>query len=86
MAALLFWAREPRSGGTPAGTQIALICSASGFPNGPPTGSAMLYLKYAGAAVASVLWSVGLLDQLPDLLQTGKYLGISALIVVLAFL
>ena len=46
----------------------------------------MLYLKYASAAVASVLWSVGLLDQLPDLMQTTKYLGISALLVVLAFL
>jgi hypothetical protein len=46
----------------------------------------MLYLKYAGAGVASVLWSVGLLDQLPDLLQTTKYLGISALLVVLAVL
>jgi hypothetical protein len=46
----------------------------------------MLYLKYAGAAVGSVLWSVGLLDQLPDLIQTGKYLGISALLVVAALL
>ena len=46
----------------------------------------MLYLKYAGAAVASVLWSVGLIDQLPDLLQATKYLGISALLVVLAFI
>ena len=46
----------------------------------------MLYLKYASAAVASVLWSVGLLDQLPDLLQTTKYLGISALLVALAFI
>lgn len=46
----------------------------------------MLYLKYAGAAVASVLWTFGLIDQLPDLMQIGKYLGISALMVVLAFL
>ena len=70
----------------PRGTQNALICSGSRFPKGPPTVSAMLYLKYASAAVASVLWSVGLLDQLPDLIQAGKYLGISALLVVLAFL
>lgn len=46
----------------------------------------MLYLKYAGAAVGSVLWSLGLVDQLPDLVQTGKYLGISALMLVLAVL
>ena len=46
----------------------------------------MLYLKYAGAAVGAVLWSVGLIDQLPDLVQTGKYLGISALMVVLAII
>jgi hypothetical protein len=69
----------------PAGTQIDLICSASGARRAAD-GSAMLYLKYASAAVGSVLWSVGLLDQLPDLIQTGKYLGISALLVVLAFL
>jgi hypothetical protein len=46
----------------------------------------MLYLKYAAGAVASVLWSLGLIDQLPDLVQLSKYLGISALMVVLAIL
>jgi hypothetical protein len=46
----------------------------------------MLYLKYACAAVATVLWSLGLVNQLPDLVQTGKYLGISALMIVLAVL
>ena len=46
----------------------------------------LLYLKYASAAIASVLWSLGLVDQLPDLVQAGKYLGISALMVVLAVL
>ena len=46
----------------------------------------LLYLKYAGAAVATVLWSMGLIDQLPDIVQAGKYLGISALMVVLAVL
>ena len=46
----------------------------------------LLYLKYAAGAVASVLWSLGLIDQLPDLVQTGKYIGISALMIVLALL
>jgi hypothetical protein len=46
----------------------------------------MLYLKYAGAGVAAVLWSLGLADQMPDLVQAGKYLGISVLMVVLAVL
>ncbi len=46
----------------------------------------MLYLKYGSAALGSVLWSLGLVDQMPDLIQAGKYLGISALMVVLAVL
>ena len=83
--AALFYLRIGAAPEILAGTQIALICAAGGARRAA-TGSAMLYVKYASAAVASVLWSVGLLDQLPDLLQTGKYLGISALLVVLAFL
>ncbi len=44
----------------------------------------MRYVKYALAAVASVLWLIGLADQLPDLTQTAKYLGISMLMVAVA--
>ncbi|HET7850849.1 MAG TPA: hypothetical protein VFL51_17500 [Pseudolabrys sp.] len=44
----------------------------------------MRYAKYALVAVASVLWLIGLVDQLPDLTQTAKYLGISMLMVAVA--
>ncbi len=46
----------------------------------------MLYLKYLAAAAGAVLWGSGLIGQLPDLVQTAKYVGISALMVVLALL
>lgn len=46
----------------------------------------MFYLKYAAAAVGTLLWGSGLVGQLPDLLQTAKYVGISALMLVLALL
>ena len=46
----------------------------------------MLYLKYAAAAAGTLLWGSGLVGQLPDLVQTGKYLGISALMLVIALL
>ena len=43
-----------------------------------------LYFKYAFAAVATVLWTLGLIDQLPDMVQTAKYVGISLLMVAVA--
>jgi hypothetical protein len=46
----------------------------------------MLYLKYAAGAVGALLWGSGLVGQLPDLALTAKYVGISALMVVLALL
>jgi len=39
-------------------------------------------IKYPLIAVASVIWLVGLADQIPDPLQTAKYVGLSALIAV----
>lgn len=42
------------------------------------------YFKYVVVAVASVLWLLGLVDQLPDVVQTAKYLGISMLMVAVA--
>ena len=47
---------------------------------------AMLYLKYAAGAVGALLWGSGLIGQLPDLALTAKYIGISALMIVLAFI
>ncbi len=44
----------------------------------------MAYLKLALIPVAAVLWLVGLADQLPDLVQTAKYVGISLLMVAVA--
>jgi hypothetical protein len=41
-------------------------------------------LKYSLIAVASVIWLVGLGDQLPDPVQTGKYVAISLLMVAVA--
>ena len=46
--------------------------------------SAIPVVKYSLIAVASVLWLVGLADQVPDLMQTAKYVGISLLMVAVA--
>ena len=43
-------------------------------------------LKYSILAVGTALWLVGLSDQIPDLFQTAKYVGISALMVAVAAL
>ena len=41
-------------------------------------------LKYSLIAGAVTLWVFGLSDQIPDLVQTVKYVGISALMVAVA--
>ena len=41
-------------------------------------------LKYSILAVGAALWLVGLSDQIPDMVQTAKYVGISALMVAVA--
>ena len=41
-------------------------------------------LKYSLIAGAAVLWLFGLSDQIPDLMQTAKYVGISLLMVAFA--
>ena len=41
-------------------------------------------LKYSILAVGAALWLVGLSDQIPDMMQTAKYVGISALMVAVA--
>jgi hypothetical protein len=41
-------------------------------------------VKYSLIAVASLLWMIGLADQLPDVTQTAKYVGISLLMVAVA--
>jgi hypothetical protein len=41
-------------------------------------------LKYSLALVAVVAWGFGLADQIPDIVQTAKYVGISALMVAVA--
>lgn len=41
-------------------------------------------VKYSLIAVASLLWLVGFADQLPDVMQTAKYVGISLLMVTVA--
>jgi hypothetical protein len=41
-------------------------------------------LKYSLIAGAALLWLVGLGDQLPDLMQTAKYVSISLLMVAVA--
>jgi len=46
--------------------------------------NAMPALKYSLIAGVSVLWLLGLSDQLPDLEHTAKYVGISLLMVVFA--
>ena len=40
-------------------------------------------VKYSVIAIASLLWLVGFADQLPDVTQTAKYVGISLLMVAL---
>ena len=46
--------------------------------------NAMPVLKYSLIAGASLLWLFGLSDQLPDLVQTAKYVGITLLMVAVA--
>lgn len=46
--------------------------------------NAMPALKYSLIAGAAVLWLFGLSDQLGDLMQTAKYVGISLLLVAVA--
>ncbi len=41
-------------------------------------------LKYSLIAGAAGLWLFGLSDQIPDLMQTAKYVGISLLMVAVA--
>jgi len=41
-------------------------------------------VKYSIIAVASLLWLIGFADQLPDMMQTAKYVGISLLMVAVA--
>ncbi|MGB8575627.1 MAG: hypothetical protein WCD56_03565 [Pseudolabrys sp.] len=41
-------------------------------------------VKYSIIAVASLLWLVGFADQLPDMMQTAKYVGISLLMMAVA--
>jgi hypothetical protein len=46
--------------------------------------SAIPLVRYALIAGVTVLWLVGLSDQIPDPLQTAKYVGISLLMVAVA--
>jgi hypothetical protein len=46
--------------------------------------SAIPVVRYALIAGVSVLWLVGLADQIPDPMQTAKYVGISLLMVAIA--
>jgi hypothetical protein len=41
-------------------------------------------VKYSLIAVAALLWLFGFADQLPDTMQTAKYVGISLLMVAVA--
>jgi hypothetical protein len=41
-------------------------------------------VKYPLIAVAAVLWLIGLADQIPDPVQTAKYVGLSILIAAVA--
>ncbi len=41
-------------------------------------------VRYSIIAVAALLWLVGFADQLPDVTQTAKYVGISLLMVTVA--
>ena len=46
--------------------------------------SAITAVRYALIAGVSALWLVGLADQIPDPMQTAKYVGISLLMVAVA--
>ena len=46
----------------------------------------MLYFKYGAAAIGTMLWGGGLIGQWPDLMLIVKYVGISALMLVLAII
>jgi hypothetical protein len=46
----------------------------------------MAYLKLALIPIGAMLWLFGLADQLPDLLQTAKYVGISLLMIVVTII
>jgi len=41
-------------------------------------------VKYPLIALATLVWLVGLADQIPDPVQTAKYVGLSALIAAIA--
>ena len=41
-------------------------------------------VRYSIIAIAGLLWLVGFADQLPDVTQTAKYVGISLLMVTVA--
>ena len=42
--------------------------------------AALPAVKYPLIAIASAVWLFGLADQIPDPMQTAKYVGLSALI------
>ena len=42
-------------------------------------------VKYPLIAIASAVWLLGLADQIPDPMQTVKYVGLSALIAAVSF-
>jgi hypothetical protein len=42
--------------------------------------AAVPLIKYPLIAIATALWLFGLADQIPDPVQTAKYVGLSALI------
>jgi hypothetical protein len=46
--------------------------------------AAIPVVKYSLIAVAAVLWLIGLADQIPDPMQTAKYVGLSVLIAAVA--
>ena len=46
--------------------------------------TAMPAVKYSIIALTSFLWLVGFADQLPDVEQTAKYVGISLLMLAVA--
>jgi hypothetical protein len=46
--------------------------------------SAIPLVKYSLIAAAAALWLVGLFGQIPDPMQTTKYVGISLLMVAIA--
>ena len=41
-------------------------------------------VKYSLIAIASLLWLIGFAEQLPDVAQTAKYVGISLLMLAVA--